>query len=45
MHRHDSYVMHEYNYLHWLTTTYSNSASLFAGEIELNTCCVAMVKL
>ena len=38
--------MHEYNYYsHWLTTTYINGASLFAGEIKLNTCCVAMVKL
>ena len=37
--------MHEYNYSHWLTTTYVNSAGLFAGEIKLNTCCVAMVKL
>ena len=45
MRGHDSYIMHEYNYSHWLTTTYSNSDGLFAGEIELNTCCVAMVKL
>ena len=37
--------MPEYNYSHWLTTTYVNGAGLFAGEIKLNTCCVAMVKL
>ena len=37
--------MHEYNYSHWLTTTYVNGAGLFAGEIKLSTCCVAMMKL
>ena len=39
------YVMDEYNYSHRLTTTYGNSTGLFAGEIKLNTCCVAMMKL
>ncbi len=37
--------MHEYNYSHWLTTTYIKGTGLFAREIKLNTCCVAMVKL
>ena len=37
--------MHEYNYSHWLTTTYINGAGLFAGEIKHNMRCVAMVKL
>ena len=37
--------MHEYNYSQWVSTTYVNGTSLFAGEIKLNTCCVAMVKL
>ena len=37
--------MHEYNYLYRLTTTNGNGTGLFAGEIELNTCCMAMVKL
>ena len=37
--------MDEYNYSHWLTTTYVNGTGLFAGEIKLNTYSVAMVKL
>ena len=37
--------MHEYIYSHWLTTMYINGASLFSGEVKLNTCCIAMVKL
>ena len=41
---HYTYIMHEYNYLHLLTTMNVNGAGLFAGEIKPNTCCVAMVK-
>ena len=40
-----SHIMHEYNYSHWLMTTYVNGAGLFAGEIKLSTCCIAMMKL